>query len=248
MFMWLIKQLLNIRKVLDGRRHPHQLAWGLALGFLVGVVPHGNLLAIALIILVLSLRVNHSLAALTGVTVALLSAKLDPLTHDIGRFILTDPRWHDSLMIAWEWPLMPWTDLNNTVVAGSFTLGVAMVLPLYAISYPFFRHLQPAGEDHPSVDEKVVFAPVESTSERVEAIVEWSVIDDVETAPGDEDASGDVPSTAAEAPLDVVHFEQDENEQADPRTDPDALNEVPMNQALGYLLRRLRDSQQGDAA
>lgn len=234
MFMWLMKQLLNIRKILDGRKHPHQLAWGLAFGFLVGIVPHGNLLAIALIALVLSLRVNHSLAALTGVTVALLATNLDPLTHQIGQFVLNDPRWHNSLTLVWEWPLMPWTDLNNTVVAGSLILGVSMVLPLYAISYPIFRYIQPAAEEGSAMAEQL-------TAEVIEPTVEWSdaeipVAEPVDATP-----------TEVEPPVDVIRFTECDNE-SDSRTDPNAANEIQMNQALGYLLRRLRDSQRGDVA
>lgn len=235
MFVWLIKQLLNIRKVLDGRKHPHQLAGGLAFGFLVGVVPHGNLLAIALIALVLSLRVNHSLAALTGVTVALLATKLDPLTHQIGQFVLAEPRWHNSLMLAWEWPLMPWTDLNNTVVVGSLILGVAMVLPLYAISYPIFRYFQPAAEEASAAAEQLPAGVVEPT-------VEWCDVEVPVAEPVDARLMDD------ESPVDVIRFTECDDEAADTRTDISPSNEVQMNQALGYLLRRLRDSQRGDVA
>ena len=61
MIFWMVKLLNSLRRAIEGRKHPHQLAWAVALGLLLGVVPHGNLLAFALVILVLSLKINHRL-------------------------------------------------------------------------------------------------------------------------------------------------------------------------------------------
>ena len=49
MIFWMAKLLNSLRRAIEGRKHPHQLAWAVALGLLLGVVPHGNLLAFALV-------------------------------------------------------------------------------------------------------------------------------------------------------------------------------------------------------
>ncbi len=61
----------NIREAVVGRIEPSQLAWGVAFGVLLGVVPHTNLLALGLIALVLCLRLNHGVAAGVAIVSAL---------------------------------------------------------------------------------------------------------------------------------------------------------------------------------
>ncbi len=124
MILWTIKLLSNVRKAIAGRKYPHQLAWAVAFGVLLGVVPHGNLLAIAILLVVLSLKLNHAMAGLTAVLVTFGATKLDPYSHELGNFVLTHPRLSEAATTVWELPLVAWTDLNNTVVLGSFLLGL----------------------------------------------------------------------------------------------------------------------------
>ena len=91
MIFWIVKLVNSLRRAIEGRRYPHQLAWAVALGLLLGVVPHGNLLAFVLVILVLSLKINHAMAGLTAVCVTFLAVKLDPYSHEVGNFVLTIP-------------------------------------------------------------------------------------------------------------------------------------------------------------
>jgi hypothetical protein len=48
MILWLVQQLLLFRKFVQAQDTPRQLAWGLALGMMIGLVPKGNLLAVVL--------------------------------------------------------------------------------------------------------------------------------------------------------------------------------------------------------
>ena len=60
---------------------------------------------------------------------------------------------------AWALPLVPWTDLNNTVVLGSFLIGVVALLPIFCLTLPFFRFFKPDEESEERAKE---------ASERVE--------------------------------------------------------------------------------
>ncbi|MEE2938294.1 MAG: TIGR03546 family protein [Planctomycetota bacterium] len=142
----MVKLLSSIRRAIAGRKYPSQLAWAVSFGILLGVVPHGNFLAIAILIIVLSLRVNHAMAGLTAVAVSFLATRLDPYSHQLGEWVLRHPAVQEKAIAAWRLPLMPWTDLNNTVVMGSFLLGVAMLVPVFCISYPIFKLFAPPPE------------------------------------------------------------------------------------------------------
>ena len=122
---------------------PRQMAFGFALGVLVGLVPKGNLLAIGLMMLMCSLRVNLGVGLATVFVTSWAGMLLDPITHRIGEFLLKS----DALKPLWETmydtALLPWTDFNNTVVLGSFVLGAGAFLPLYFLSRPMFGLLTP---------------------------------------------------------------------------------------------------------
>ncbi len=127
MILWTLKLISTARRAIAGRKYPHQLAWAVAFGLLLGVVPHGNLLAIVLLLVVLSLKINHAMAGLTAIGATFLATRLDPLSHQVGDYVLTHPSLSEAAVTAWQLPLVPWTDLNNTVVMGSFLIGVGGV-------------------------------------------------------------------------------------------------------------------------
>lgn len=143
MILWTFKLIRSVRKAIAGRKHPGQLAWGVAFGALLGMIPHGNLLAIALLLFVLMLQVNHAMVALVGIAVTFGAPRLDPTFDALGRWVFAQPQVADRLSLAWQYPLVPWTDLNNTIVMGSLLIGLIAVGPLYLISYPLFRAWAP---------------------------------------------------------------------------------------------------------
>ena len=149
MLVFFIKQMLSLKKAILGRREPHQLAWGLALGLLLGIVPHGNLLALAILLFIMSVCVNHGMVAVTAVITSFLANRFDVQTHAVGNYLLTHPDFSPIFASAWQLPVVPWTDINNTVVAGSLVVGIAMVVPAYLFSYPIFHWLAPEPNDVP---------------------------------------------------------------------------------------------------
>lgn len=139
MILWSIKLLSSVRKAIAGRRNPGQLAWAIALGLCLGLIPHGNLLAVIVLAVILSLQINHAMAALVTIGVTFAANKLDPISERVGFQVLSNPEVANFMARAWDWPLVAWTDLNNTVVMGSFLIGVALMLPVVALTYPFLK-------------------------------------------------------------------------------------------------------------
>jgi uncharacterized protein (TIGR03546 family) len=139
MYRWLINKLLLVRKMLPGGDSPRQLACGLALGLLLGLIPKGNLTAVVISLLIFGSTVNLGTALLTAAAVSAGAVYLDPFTHRIGQTVLTHPTLQPHWTRFYEMPVVPWTDLNNTVVAGSFLLGVTLLYPAYLLSRPVFQ-------------------------------------------------------------------------------------------------------------
>lgn len=141
MIFWLYRLKKKISRAVSQNREPKLLARGVALGLLLGLTPSGNLTSIAIALLIFCLRLNHALAALTAIATALVAPALDPVSHWIGLSILSDPPLFQLLQTAWNQPLLAWTDLNNTIVLGSFAIGLSLYYPVLRSSEHFFRKL-----------------------------------------------------------------------------------------------------------
>ncbi|KLU01338.1 putative transmembrane protein [Rhodopirellula islandica] len=160
MILFSIKLLSSLRKAIAGRKYPSQLAWGLAFGLLIGLIPHGNLLAVALVFGVLMLRVNHAMVALTAIGVTMVAPRLDPISEQLAQWFFDQEGVSQVMARAWDLPLVPWTDLNNTVVMGSFLIGLASLVPTFAVSYPLFKAVSGNGREDEDLEEELLVTPV----------------------------------------------------------------------------------------
>lgn len=294
MILFVIKLFTTIRRAVAGRRYPYQLAWAVAFGLLLGIIPHGNLLAIALLVVVLSLRLNHATAGLTAIGVSFAAPKLDPYSHEVGNFVLAHPKVIDVAQTAWALPLVPWTDLNNTIVMGSFLIGLAALLPTFLITYPIFRWLAPidaidetvdaaepiedtqrerhpgattastsditvGGKPHPSVPqpkmdrmkERIEFVEVDHPVASASPVVSASSVVSASPVVSARPSHPADHRVAVETRVDVIRLSEPKAAAASDEgagTTAESNQQQPMDEALNYLLRQLRDSQQRKSA
>jgi uncharacterized protein (TIGR03546 family) len=280
MILWTIKLLSTAKKAIAGRKYPHQLAWATAFGLLLGIVPHGNLAAVAIVVLVLSLKINHAMVALTAIaTTFLVATRIDPLAHMIGDIVLTHPEINSIAVSAWRLPLVPWTDLNNTVVMGSLLIGVTSLIPVFVVTYPIFRLFAPAVDSDAEVSERSdtrahstaqrpadarkkedsdhQIVMVDRGHDRVASPHSGETVDFQEVR---SESTNDDPvnQVAVQTRIDVIRMKGSTTIRSVPNVgganteqtsaDTQATKEQPMDEALNYLLRQLRDSQQRSAA
>lgn len=139
----LLKPIQAILQALSQEDSPRQLAGGFAVGALIGLVPKTSLLAQLVLFALNIIQVNLAAGYITTALVTCLTPLTDKLAHPIGLFLLERP----ALRGLWTWlynlPIVPWTAFNNTVVLGSFMLGLVLLYPLYRLSIPFFEKYQP---------------------------------------------------------------------------------------------------------
>ena len=128
---------------LRGTETPRQLASGVAIGMLIGLIPNDSLLVPVLITVVLATHVNLFAAAVSAIAFSWIGFLCDDLLHRLGAQLLTLPSLQSTFIWASEAPLLPWTRFNNTVVAGSVLLGVCLLYPCYHLSSQFFERATP---------------------------------------------------------------------------------------------------------
>jgi uncharacterized protein (TIGR03546 family) len=141
--MFWLKPFRFVAKALTSEVTPKRMALGCALGLWVGLVPKGNLTAIALMMVLGTLRVNLGAGLFAAFTFSWIGSFIDPFTHRIGSLLLSAEWLRPVWTSMYDTPLVPWTGFNNSVVLGSFLLGMLLLYPCYRLTEPLFARYTP---------------------------------------------------------------------------------------------------------
>lgn len=142
MSSFFLRPLRQLAQALTGNESPRQIAWGFVLGMMIGLLPKGNLLVIALTTLLCALRVNKPAGLMAAGIFSLCGFALDGLAHRVGGIVLL---WEPARPVhvwLYELPLGPWLGANNTVVVGQLLLGLYFAFPAYYFAYKFASRVQ----------------------------------------------------------------------------------------------------------
>lgn len=167
MLLWLLRNLLYLRTAIKSTDTPRMLAVSVAMGMVLGMVPKGNLLAVALVMVILAFRVNVAVAMVSALAFSLIGPLTDPLTHRLGHWVLTRPALWPHWAQLYELPLAPWTRFNNTVVMGSILLGAGLFYPSYRASLPVFERRAARTRGRTAGPEAATTQPVAVTTQEV---------------------------------------------------------------------------------
>ena len=123
----------RIIAVLSQYRSPKQIASGVAIGITLGLIPKDNLIALLLIASIAFLRVNQLMACCTGIGIGCLSGWFGPVTAAVGEMLLNRPIVRNGVLFLFQFPALPWTYLDNSVVVGGLAIGLVALAPAYLV-------------------------------------------------------------------------------------------------------------------
>ena len=126
--MFFLKLLKQIIVIFQTDISPNQVAWGFALGAILGLVPN-MFMKLVLFIVIMMFRVNVSAAFLAWAVYEILSFALDPLFDIIGYQILSIGSLNGFYTYLYNLPVVPFTKFNNTIVMGSLVVGIILIIP-----------------------------------------------------------------------------------------------------------------------
>ena len=127
--MFALKIFKKIINLLQSDISPDQIAWGFALGAILGLVP-GFFMKVLLFIVIMIFRVNLSSAFLGAALFAIIGFAIDPLIDKIGYVVLVNFGFLNSFYTwLYNLPVVPFTKFNNTVVMGSHVTGIILIKP-----------------------------------------------------------------------------------------------------------------------
>lgn len=118
-------------KGLTSDTDPSQIGWGIALGFVIGLIPKANLTAQLLLVLLMALKVNIPMGLITMFLVSFVNPLFDKVTDPLGYALLSAEPLAPLWTALYNLPVVPWTGFNNTVLLGGLLAGAALFFPVY---------------------------------------------------------------------------------------------------------------------
>ena len=139
----LIKLFKMFLRTIRGMDSPSQMAFGLAMGMLIGLIPKDSLFVYFFGFTLLCTTANLFWAAVGGFAFSWIGYLIAPVSHQIGLYVLT----FDTLEPTWayliELPFVAWTRFDHTIVTGSLLIGLVAFWPVYQISKSLFQAYAP---------------------------------------------------------------------------------------------------------
>lgn len=127
----LIKQLLNLIKMLHSENGTTQIAWGLTLGAFLGFSPFFSLQTFLILTILFFFRVQFGAAFLSAFVFKFIAFLVDPMADSLGQWALENSSLRPLWTQLYNVPLLPYTRFNNSIVMGSFLVALILSPFLY---------------------------------------------------------------------------------------------------------------------
>ncbi|MCJ8278159.1 MAG: TIGR03546 family protein, partial [Bdellovibrionales bacterium] len=135
----ILKQIFQLLKMLNSETGSRQIAWGVALGFILGMTPSFSLQTILVFLILIFFRVQMGAAFVTAFFFKFIAYLLDPLFHKVGAAVLAMDSLEGIFTTVFNMPVVPWTRFYNTIVMGSGVISIALVPVIYFLSLWFIN-------------------------------------------------------------------------------------------------------------
>ncbi len=122
----LLKQLLNLIKMLHSENGTTQIAWGLTLGVFLGFSPFFSLQTFLILTILFFFRVQFGAAFLSAFVFKFVAFLIDPLANSLGQWALEEQSLRPLWTKLYNIPLIPYTRFNNSIVMGSFLVALLL--------------------------------------------------------------------------------------------------------------------------
>ena len=131
---YLLKQLFQFFKLLNSEKGSHQIAWGIAFGFVLGMTPAFSLQTILVILILLFFRIQIGAAMIAAFFFKFAAYLLDPVFHSVGEMVLSNQSLKPLFTNLYNMPVVPWTRFYNTIVMGSGVTSLILAPVVFFLS------------------------------------------------------------------------------------------------------------------
>lgn len=135
----LLKQLFQLVKLLNSETGTHQIAWGVAFGFVLGMTPSFSLQTIVVFLILLLFRVQMGAAFVAAFFFKFVAYLLDPVFNRVGSAVLEMDSLKPLFTQLYNMPIVPWTRFYNSIVMGSGVLSFILTPIVFFFSLWFIK-------------------------------------------------------------------------------------------------------------
>ena len=129
----LLKQLFALIKLLHSDNETTSIAWGVSMGFVLGMTPAFSLQTILVFLLLFIFRIQIGAAFLAAFFFKFIAFFLDPIFHAIGSEVLEIQALQGLYTNLYNIPILPLTRFYNSIVMGSGVVAI-LLIPVVFIS------------------------------------------------------------------------------------------------------------------
>lgn len=129
----IIKQLINLIRLLHSDTGQNQIAAGLSFGVFLGFAPFLSLQTLLVLFIVFIFRVQLGAAFLSAFFFKFVAYLLDPVADPIGRSLLENESLRPLWTSMYNIPFLPMTRFNNSIILGSFAISIILCPLLFFI-------------------------------------------------------------------------------------------------------------------
>lgn len=122
----LLKQIFNFIKLLNSDTETSPLAYGLALGLILGFAPFFSIQTFIVLFIIFVLRVQLGAAFLSAFFFKFIAFLFDYPAHLLGKSVLEAEPLRPLFVSLYNMPLVPMTRFNNSIVMGSMIVSVLL--------------------------------------------------------------------------------------------------------------------------
>jgi len=127
----MIKGIAKCIAALNGNVKRGQIAAGFAWGLLFGLIPAGNAFWILFFVISFFFRHHHGSKILVMAIIKALLVTILPLTDALGWEVLHYEKLYGFFTTLYNTPFVPFTNFNNTLVAGGIVASLVLWFPVY---------------------------------------------------------------------------------------------------------------------
>jgi uncharacterized protein (TIGR03546 family) len=122
----LLKQIFNFLKLLNSDTETSPLAYGLALGLILGFAPFFSIQTLIVLLIVFVFRVQLGAAFLSAFFFKFIAFLFDYPAHLLGKTVLEAESLRPLFVSMYNMPFVPMTRFNNSIVMGSMVVSVLL--------------------------------------------------------------------------------------------------------------------------
>ena len=128
------KQLFQLVKLLNSEKGTHQIALGVALGFVLGMTPSFSLQTLVVFAILLLFRIQLGAALASAFFFKFIAYALDPVFHSVGDKVLRMESLQNLFAQLYNMPIVPLTRFYNTIVMGSGVVAFCLTPVIYGVA------------------------------------------------------------------------------------------------------------------